>query len=267
MNSILKITSKTFLICLMAMMSLFYPIADFAATTPQMADFRANKPPIAVKDAPKTLMILTLHHFTTDPSQVTSITIEMNRLENQILAYQKAGYQFVRLGEVDTVEKPIILTIDDGYESVYTLFYPMAKRLNIPFNFNVIMGRIESMQNTEIPKCQPSQLMEMKNSGLCQLGVHSFNAHGFGHREGLVKLNEETWEDYQDGLYKDTLSAINTYKRLFNEIPTIYAYPYGNFSDQTERLLKEMGFVYTLTSMRGINSSNEHYALKRINLN
>lgn len=217
-----------------------------------------------VKSRP--LLILMLHHFTIDPSATSYTTIEMNTLEYKILAYQKAGYEFVRLGEAHTVKKPIIISIDDGYESVYTHFYPMAKRMKIPFNLNLIMSRIGTTSNQEIPKCSLEQLKEMKASGLCQLGVHSYDAHGMGSREGLVKLPDESWSDYQLGILKDTQKAVVTYERYFGETPTIYAYPYGSFNDYTQKLLKELGFEYSLTTMYGWNQAGSRYTLKRINV-
>jgi peptidoglycan/xylan/chitin deacetylase (PgdA/CDA1 family) len=213
------------------------------------------------------LIVLMLHHFTTDPLATNNATIEMNTLEYKLIAYQNAGYQFVRLGEEHTVKKPIVITIDDGYESVYTRFYPVAKRMNIPFNLNLIMSRIGTHSEQEIPKCSLDQLLEMKASGLCQLGVHSYNAHGMGQREGLVKLPNESWSQYQEAIHNDTKQAIALYQQYFNEVPTIYAYPYGTFSDYTHKMLIEYGFKYTLTTMYGVNSTEEHYTLRRLNVN
>lgn len=213
------------------------------------------------------LTILMLHHFTTDPSATNHTTIEMNTLEYKLLAYQEAGYTFVKLGESHQVAKPIVISIDDGYASVYTRFYPLAKRMNIPFNLNLIMSRIGTISDKEIPKCTLAQLKEMQASGLCQLGVHSYDAHGLGSREGLVPLPGESWEAYQTAIAADTEKAVNLYNRLFGEQPTIYAYPYGSFNDQTQKMLKAHGFEYTLTTMYGLNAIEERYTLRRINVN
>lgn len=213
------------------------------------------------------LTILMLHHFTTDPSATNHTTIEMNTLEYKLQAYQQAGYTFVKLGEAHTVKKPIILSIDDGYASVYTRFYPLAKRMNIPFNLNLIMSRIGTTSEKEIPKCTLAQLKEMQASGLCQLGVHSYDAHGLGSREGLVQLPTESWNTYQAEIAADTEKAVSAYIRYFGEAPTIYAYPYGSFNDASQKMLKTHGFEYTLTTMYGINDSDEHYTLRRINVN
>ena len=247
--------TKFMLLLLLFTFSMAQPLSSYAAM------------PEKVVQKPKTVLILMLHNFTADPSKVNYTTIEMNRLESQLLAYQRAGYQFVSLSEADTVEKPAVISIDDGYQSVYTHFYPMAKRMKIPFNLNVIMNRIGGASDVEIPKCQLAELQEMKASGLCQIGIHSFDAHGFGQREGLVKQPGETWLDYYAAIRKDTELAIQSYKSYFGEAPTIYAYPYGKFSDYTYRMIKEYGFVYSLTTMTGVNRMDERYTLKRINLN
>lgn len=247
--------SKLLMLILAFALSTMQPLSSFAAM------------PEKVVQKPKTVLILMLHNFTADPTKVNYTTIEMNRLEYQLLAYQRAGYQFVSLSEADTVEKPAVISIDDGYQSVYTHFYPMAKRMNIPFNLNVIMSRIGGTSAVEIPKCQLIELQEMKASGLCQIGVHSFDAHGFGQREGLAKQSGESWTDYYAAIRKDTELAVQAYKTYFGEAPTIYAYPYGKFSDYTYRMIKEFGFVYSLTTMTGVNRLDERYTLKRINLN
>lgn len=221
----------------------------------------------ASKKPPKTVLILMLHHFTDDPAEANYTTIDMKRLEQQIKAYQKSGYVFVKLSEVSTVDKPVVLSIDDGYESVYTHFYPMAKRLSLPFNLNLIMSRIGAGSDIEIQKASLDQLKDMKASGLCDLGVHSYDAHGFGKREGLVKLFEESWTEYGEAIRQDTQLATDAYLRAFGEAPKIYAYPYGSFSDYTQKMLKDMGFDYTLTTMKGLNRPEERHTLRRVNLN
>lgn len=244
-----KIMSSAFISCLLIVISMH-------STFPTYAN-KSSQP----------LTILMLHHFTTDPSATNNTTIEMNTLEYKLLAYQQAGYTFVKLGETNAVEKPIILSIDDGYASVYTQFYPLAKRLQIPFNLNLIMSRIGTTSDKEIPKCTLAQLKEMQASGLCQLGVHSYDSHGLSSREGLVQLPNESWTTYQEAINTDTEKAVSVYKQLFGEAPVIYAYPYGSFNDYTQKMLKDKGFKYTLTTMYGFNAIDEFYTLRRINVN
>src|ERR1700730_18317908 len=79
------------------------------------------------------LPILMYHKISEDRND--QLTISVDRLSEQFACIQQLGYQpisFADLRECMTSgrplpEKPVLLTFDDGYQSVYDLAYPLLK--------------------------------------------------------------------------------------------------------------------------------------------
>ena len=79
-------------------------------------------------------------------------TISVQRLEEHLAALQDAGYTTITFQDLlayveqgtELPEKPVLLTFDDGYESNYTLAYPLLQQYQMKatiFVIGVSMGK------------------------------------------------------------------------------------------------------------------------------
>jgi len=94
-----------------------------------------------------------------------------------------------------------------------------------------------------IPNLTWAQLREMKDSGLLEVQSHSYNMHK---DIGSVKRKGESPAGYRERLSKD-LSKLN--ERVLEElghIPTAFIFPFGAKCDESNDILKEIGFLSSL---------------------
>jgi hypothetical protein len=84
-----------------------------------------------------TIPILTYHNFTTEEG--SSYKINIVEFEKQMDYLATQNYSVISLSELleglrdnQLPPKPIVITIDDGYKSTFTLAYPVLKKYDFP---------------------------------------------------------------------------------------------------------------------------------------
>lgn len=143
-------------------------------------------------------------------------------------------------------EKPIVITLDDGYVDNYTNAYPVLKEFGFKATVFMITGAA-----TDTAYLNWEQIKEMDSNGV------SIEAHTVTH----PKLNELS-KDKQLIEIRDSKLALEKY--LQREIK-YFAYPYGEFNDDTLYLMQELGYKMSLSTMGGqACKSDGIYKLHRI---
>ena len=103
--------------------------------------------PSILQAHPTGLPVLVYHHIEDSAKSDVSCTPEQSRL--QIEALIKAGFTPITLGQarlflatgVRPVHKPVLITFDDGYESLYHHALPVAKLFDAAMTVFVITSR------------------------------------------------------------------------------------------------------------------------------
>ncbi|WP_373818833.1 poly-beta-1,6-N-acetyl-D-glucosamine N-deacetylase PgaB [Glaesserella sp.] len=162
-------------------------------------------------------------------------------------------------------EKAVLLTFDDGYESFYTVIYPLLKAYNYPAVYAIVTDWINTPANKKINygKVQLdrkaflswAQLREMQNSGLIEIASHTDNMH-YGVKANPAgsslpaviapqyKNNKyETVEEYRARLKKDFQRSYQVLKTNLGVAPRIMIWPYGQFTDEAVDIAKQAGFL------------------------
>ena len=85
-----------------------------------------------------------------------------------------------------------------------------------------------------------------------------------------ISKKDESKEDYKKNITNDILKLENKLKRECNISPSIFAYPFGEYNDDCEQILRELGYKAFLTCNEGINiikkgEKSKLSHLKRIN--
>ena len=143
-------------------------------------------------------------------------------------------------------EKPIVLTFDDGYRSMYTTVYPLLKERGWSGTFFCITaGRWSEQFVLE------DMIAEMAAGGM-EIGSHTVSH---------VELNSLTGEALRHEIFesKAVLSSITG-----REI-TMLCYPAGRYNRETKAVAEEAGYLCAVTTANGIAAKSQGmYDLKRI---
>jgi len=143
--------------------------------------------------------------------------------------------------------KTVVITIDDGYRSTYTVAYPILRKYGYPFTVFLYMegvGRFPDYLTRE-------QIEEMREDPLVTFGNHSYS-HGRLARKGSDLSDNE----YLQVLKNDLVRSEKRFAELVGHRPFIYSYPYGEYNRSMMQVLKDNHYIGAFTQDTGsLNNS------------
>ena len=203
-------------------------------------------------------------------------------LRCDLLWLREAGYTPVTMGEVIAYvdegrplpDKPVVLSFDDGYYSAYDRVLPLLRELDALMVLSVIAGSADEFSAYTHGKARFAhaawpQLRELAESGLAELQNHSYGLHrALDGGWGCDRLPGEGRGAYEERLAADVLHAQERIWAETGKQCTVFTYPYGRYSAESEEVLRELGFRATLTCDFGVNLLTRDpdclFALRRI---
>jgi peptidoglycan/xylan/chitin deacetylase (PgdA/CDA1 family) len=197
--------------------------------------------------------VFVYHRFDDPKHQSTSISTE--KLRNDFRYLRDNGYTVVPLATlVDLVrsgkpipEKTVALTIDDNYKSFYTHGLPVFREFGYPFTLYVY---VEATKKRYGDYMSWEELK--KTAAFGEIGLHSF-AHPH-----LTYLTSEA-------IQNDTQKAAALFEKRMGFKAASYAYPYGEFDERVERIIRKEGFAYICNqNAGGVASFSNPYSIDRI---
>lgn len=178
-------------------------------------------------------------------------------------------------GNTALPEKSIVLSFDDGYYNNYLYAYPLLKKYNAKASLSPIAYYSELYtQNGEVNEsythCTWEMLTEMCDSGLVELGNHSYNLHVYDNvQQGVGQKRGESDDEYKARITEDISKAQRMIEENTGRHCDFIAYPFGIYNSLTENIAQKLGFKAALTCNSGINHleqgiTDSVYELKRL---
>ncbi|MGM7683300.1 polysaccharide deacetylase family protein [Cytobacillus sp. Hm23] len=138
-----------------------------------------------IRGAEKIEVPVLMYHTFDVEGKFNSINTTPDRFEEQIKKLKEEGYSTITLeqfvnyvnGNAGLPKNPIMITIDDGYESVYTEAYPIIKKYNINATVFPIGSDVESGERFDLPMMDWGQMKEMYDEGLVEIQSHTYDLH------------------------------------------------------------------------------------------
>ena len=182
--------------------------------------------------------------------------------EENIKTFLDNGYTIISIkeladadkGKTELPNKPIIITFDDGYYSNYEYIYPILKKYNAKASIFIVTDKI-GKEFDGIKYLGWDECLEMQNSGLVEIYSHS-KKHVFYDKLPVREIRDDVKESYEmieEHLGKKDLK--------------VFAYPYGAYTEETVRILKNNGIDFQIYDI-GINNFKklDRNYIKRINI-
>ena len=205
--------------------------------------------------------VIMYHAVIDDSSRLGKYVISPAELEGDIRWLKENGYttvlsedliRYVEEG-IPLPEKPVMLTFDDGYYNNYLYAFPLAKQYGVKFVISPI-GKYTDLY-TQTPDespyyahCTWEMLREMQDSGLVEVGNHTYDLHSSdGSRLGTKRLSTESMEEYTTLLTGDILLAQERIEENLGRMPVLFAYPFGAVNEGEPEIIRSMGFSVTLS--------------------
>ena len=216
--------------------------------------------------------ILMYHHLA-DTGEPGS-TISAETFESHIKALIDGGYTAVSFEELrgyvldgaPLPKRPVAITFDDGYRSVYEIAFPILRKYNTKataFIVGVLQGEstYKGVASRPItPHFGDAEAKEMADSGIISIQSHSYDMHHLipyepeAPRVGVLKRKGESRDEYIEALAEDITLASAQIENMVGVKPFAYSYPYGARTRQADRVLKDMGISVTVTTFADYNT-------------
>ena len=189
------------------------------------------------------------------------------QLENDLKELIARGYEFVFPSEVaefvsgegSLPEKPVMLTFDDGHYNNLYYGLPILEKYGAKANINII-GRFSEyttasgdVDNPNYSHLTWEEIATMWDSGVFEVGNHTYDVHNYKPRYGIAPKSGESEEAYRAALKSDISRLQEKIYAAANRYPTTFAYPFGKYNDVAREVLASLGFTVMMTCNEGVN--------------
>lgn len=212
---------------------------------------------------PTRVAVLGYHDFSSSAAE-TEMLIRTDKFRQQMGMIRQLGlnvismqdFQAWKRGEKEIPEKSVVITIDDGWKSVYTEAFPVLKEFGYPFTLYLYKNYVDGggkALTTEMIK-------EMQKHG-ATIGSHSVS-HPY---PGEVKKHRNQGPDKYDVFLRKELGESKSFlENKFGKGINTYAYPGGFHTPEMYPLAEELGYTHLFTVIPGkVSRDSPNYELPR----
>jgi peptidoglycan/xylan/chitin deacetylase (PgdA/CDA1 family) len=227
----------------------FNNISEAKTGQPLVVPLQASNPTGVFANGYQTVPILCYHRFGSDEGKMV---LSPKVFAQQMEYLQRNGYRVLRLSELTAFltgkrqlpARAVVITIDDGYGSMYAQAYPILKRYGFPatvFVYTDFIGARDALTW--------EQMREMVGSGLIDIEAHSKS-----HSNLTLRLPGETDSRYRDRLAAEASTPREVLQRKLHVKVSSYAYPYGDANAMIMDQLNRNDYKTALTVDPGGNA-------------
>ena len=151
----------------------------------------------------------------------------------------------------------LAISFDDAYESIYTTAWPRLQAYGWPFTVFV---------NTDAVDLQLSPYMSWDQlRTLAEAGVAIEN-HSASHAHLVRHLEQETDAQWQTRITDDIRRAATRITQEIGTTPTLFAYPFGEYSQPLKELVQSLGYVGLAQQSGALGPGTDRLAIPRFPL-
>lgn len=202
------------------------------------------------------------HQVLKDTSRSGKYIITPEALERDFATLCEGGYISMLPREIAKYaesgkplpEKCVVISFDDGYETGLSYVLPLLKKYNLKAVINIVGSYTD--QYTALPDEQKSlsydyltweEVKQLSDSGIVEIGCHTYNLHENGDRLGCAKKRYESDSEYSAMLSSDISLFQQKMQSALGYKAVSFAYPFGAMSDGSMKLLTDMGIKVFMT--------------------
>ncbi len=172
--------------------------------------------------------VLMYHAVGDDLFGGAELFVSESNLEAQLKYLVDNGYTtitFEDLPRINEIEKPVMLTFDDGYDNNYELLYPLLQKYNCKATIFVITHTFTKGYDSKgMHKMTKKQVRELSDSGLVSIQSHTVMHYQLG------TLSDSEQEAQFRQSRRDIL-------RVTGKQPFVMCFPNGSYNSKTTELV------------------------------
>lgn len=194
--------------------------------------------------------ILGYHDFS-ETEKETAMRISTSKFRKQMETIRQLGITVISLadftawkrGEKEIPEKSILLTLDDGWKSVYTDAFPILKEFGYPYTLYLYKNYVDGGGKA----LTTPMIQEMLKAGA------TIGSHSVSHPYPITfKSHRKKGPDaYDIFLRKEMGESKRFLESKFKITADTYSYPGGYFTEEMLPITKEFGYSFGFTVQPG----------------
>jgi peptidoglycan/xylan/chitin deacetylase (PgdA/CDA1 family) len=200
-------------------------------------------------DGFQTIPILTYHRFAEDCS--SPLCMPSSTFERQMRYLKENGYHVITAEELSAFleyrrglpQKSVLITMDDGYRSVYNIAYPILQK----YGYKATVFIYTSFVGVSRMAITWNQLKELKDSGFT-IGSHTIN-----HSDLTQPKEGESEQAHLARIKKELYGSKKIIDRKLGQDTQFLAYPFGFYDPQSIQIARQVGYKYAMSVKRGAN--------------
>ncbi|HVE50654.1 MAG TPA: polysaccharide deacetylase family protein [Casimicrobiaceae bacterium] len=199
-------------------------------------------------NAVQAVTILCYHRF---GSRAGPLTVTPASFEAQMNYLARNGYHVIPIarlasfleGRESLPQKSVVVTIDDGYRSMFEIAYPVLRRHRFPATVFLYTDFVGAPDALTWP-----QMKEMVASGLIEVQPHSKT-----HANLTLRLHDESEARYRDRARREVDFPSELIRSQLGTPVHAFAFPYGDVNDTVMNELRAKGIKLGVTVTPGGN--------------
>lgn len=213
------------------------------------------------------LPIVMYHQLTKSESRAGKYVLTLEQFEKDLKFLKSKGYQTVTVkqllefsqGKGSLPEKAILITFDDGNETLYEYAKPLLEQYGftaVGFVVGALADRYTELDdhNLNYSNLNWQEIKELCSGNVIEIQSHSFDLHkNTANRSGAKKKKGETIDQYSEFLCSDVSKMKEAMIKNTGTEPVAFAYPFGSYSTESTDILKKCGFKLTFTCEERVN--------------
>lgn len=200
-------------------------------------------------DGFQTIPILTYHRFAEDCNSL--LCLRSSTFENQMRYLKDNGFHVISPEELLAFlenkqrlpKKSVLITMDDGYRSVYEVAYPILKK----YEFTATLFIYTKFVGLSKMAITWDQLKEMKADGF------SIGSHTIYHSDLTIPKDGESEADWMTRINKELYGSKKIIDKKLRQDTYLLAYPYGKYDQRAISIAREAGYKIAMSVQRGGN--------------
>ncbi len=210
----------------------------------------AAAPPTEVADDGVRVAILGYHDFS-ETAPETAMRMQTSKFRKQMETIRQLGITVISMedfvawkrGDKEIPEKSVLITLDDGWKSVYTDAFPVLKEFGYPFTLYLYKNYVDGGGKAlTIP-----MIKEMIAAG-ATIGSHSVSHPYPATVKSQLKKGPDAYDAY---LRKEMGESRRFLESILRVAVTTYAYPGGFHTPEMLVLGEEFGYTHMFTVIPG----------------
>jgi len=139
-------------------------------------------------------------------------------------------------------KRSVVITIDDGYNSVYDIAFPVLKQYGFTASLFIYTDFVAGGSAMTW-----QQIREMKSAGF-EIGSHTLF-----HSDLAAKRPKENEKNYIKRITHEIVHSKEILDKKLNQDTRLFAFPFGSSNRQVINICKKAGYKAAVTVIRGTN--------------